>query len=225
MRRIIAPLASPQTCHRMSGQSERLAARARRGDRVARTRLVEDHMGLVRWVALRYRNRGLPPEDLVQEGAIGLLTAIDEFDPSRGAAFSTYAFWRIRAAITHALTARGQLIRVPRTVIEPARRPRIVSLDQPTPHGTPPSDLVSRDASASPETHAVEREQARLLREALSNLRTRKQTIVARHFGLTGRAETLGEIAHDLHLSTERTRAIKDDALRELAAELEAIAG
>src|SRR5579862_5542767 len=51
-----------------SGHSERLAARARRGDRVARTALVEEHMGLVRSIAFRYRNLGIPVEDLVQEG-------------------------------------------------------------------------------------------------------------------------------------------------------------
>ena len=68
----------------VSGHSERLAARARRGDRIARATLVEEHMGLVRSVAFRYRDLGLPFDDLVQEGAIGLLAAIDDYDPSRG---------------------------------------------------------------------------------------------------------------------------------------------
>jgi len=117
--------ATPTTARaHLAGHSERLAARARKGDRIARTRLVEEHMGLVRSVAFRYGNLGLPVEDLVQEGAIGLLTAIDDYDPSRGAAFSTYAFWRVRAAVTHALTAQGQLIRVPRPVLRCLRPAR-----------------------------------------------------------------------------------------------------
>lgn len=253
--------ATGRASHEISGHSERLAARARRGDRVARTRLVEEHMGLVRSVALRYRDLGLPADDLVQEGAIGLLSAIDNYDPSQGASFSTYAFWRVRAAITHALTARGQLIRVPRPVLERRREvarvreglrtagreptvtelaavtslpaadvvealapPRVASLDQPTAAGALLGDLVADDCVASPEARAVDHERARALRTALARLRGRKQIIVNRHFGLTGKAETLNDIAADLHLSPERTRALKDEALRELAADLEAAA-
>ena len=243
------------------GRSEQLAARARRGDRAARAKLVEEHMGLVRSVASRYRDLGLPAEDLVQEGAIGLLTAIDDYDSNRGASFSTYAFWRARAAITHALTAQGQLIRVPRPVLERRRevararaglrtvgheptvdelaeattlprddviealtRSRVASLEQPTRDGPVLAELVAGDA-ALPEEQAVEHERARALRNALLHLCGRKRAIVKRHFGLTGEPETLTDIAGDLHLSPERTRALKDEALRELAAELEPAAG
>jgi RNA polymerase primary sigma factor len=78
-------------------------------------------MGLVRSIAGRYRELGLPVEDLVQEGAIGLLEAIDRYDPTNGAAFSTYAFWRVRQSITHALTDRGRLLRLPKDVLERRR--------------------------------------------------------------------------------------------------------
>ena len=255
---------APARAH-AAGHSERLAARARKGDRVARTRLVEEHMGLVRSVAFRYRDLGLPLEDLVQEGAIGLLTAIDEYDASRGATFSTYAFWRVRAAVTHALTAHGQLIRVPRPVLERRREvarassrlaaagreptlaqlaaatelsqrdvaaalaPRTVgSLDQQVAHGTALGESLASNASEwpGPEPQAVEHERARAVRAALGRLRGRKRTIVSRHFGLDGEPETLTEIAEDLNLSPERTRALKDEALRELAGALApAVAG
>lgn len=242
----------------VSGHSERLATRARRGDRIARTRLVEEHMGLVRSIAFRYRDLGLPVEDLVQEGAIGLLSAIDDYDASRGASFSTHAFWRVRAAVTHALTARGQLVRLPRPVLERRRgvahaRERLVSaggeptlsqlaeatalsrrelaealaaggvasLDQPAANGRTLGELVSSDSAGSPERRLVAHEQVLALRDAVHHLRGRKRTIVSRHFGLAGQAETLTEIANDLRLSPERTRALKDEALRELAAELE----
>jgi RNA polymerase sigma factor (sigma-70 family) len=214
-------------------------------------------MGLVRSVACRYRALGLPVEDLVQEGAIGLLTAIDEYDPSRGASFSTYAFWRVRAAVTHALTAHAHLIRVPRPVLERRRevaraRSRlaaagheptvdqlaemtklspsavadalvpatVASLDQQTNDGTPLGELITSDPADRPEAQAVDHEQARAVRAALLHLHARKRTIVSRHFGLGGEPETLSEIAVDLHLSPERTRALKDEALRELAGEL-----
>ena len=104
------------------GQPElRLIERARSGDRGARRRLVEGHMGLVRSLARRYRDMGLPVEDLVQEGAIGLLEAIEHFDPLRGASFSTYAYWRVRRAMTHALTDHGRLLRLPKSVLERRR--------------------------------------------------------------------------------------------------------
>lgn len=110
----------PQT-RQVRGHAERLAARARRGDTEACRLLVEEHMPLVRSIAGRYRDLGLPFEDLTQEGAIGLLRAVDEYDPDRGTTFSTYAFWRARSAITHALTARGHVVRLPRSVMERRR--------------------------------------------------------------------------------------------------------
>jgi RNA polymerase primary sigma factor len=224
---------------------------------VARTKLVEEHMGLVRSVAFRYRGRGLPVEDLVQEGAIGLLTAIEDYDAGRGASFATYAFWRVRAAVTHALTAEGQLVRVPRPVLERRRQVRrlreslaatgreptayelaaaaelsveeiadaltprsATSLDQPTPDGRTLGERVRGDAGSWPEAQALDHEQEHALHGALRDLRGRKRTIISRHFGLTGNAEPLTDIADDLRLSPERTRALKDEALRELATKL-----
>lgn len=110
---------------RGSGDPDRrdveLVARARRGDRDARRSLVEEHLGLVRALARRYRDLGLPVEDLAQEGVIGVLQAIDRFDPDGGASFSSYAFWRARQAITHALTDHGRLLRLPKDVVERRR--------------------------------------------------------------------------------------------------------
>jgi RNA polymerase primary sigma factor len=116
-----APARTPDNPRHVRGHAERLAARARRGDTDARRLLVEEHMPLVRSIACRYRDLGLPFEDLTQEGAIGLLRAVDEYDPDRGTTFSTYAFWRARSAITHALTARGHVVRLPRPVMERRR--------------------------------------------------------------------------------------------------------
>jgi RNA polymerase primary sigma factor len=64
---------------------------------------------------------GLPIDDLAQEGAIGLLEAIDRFDPEKGASFSTYAFWRVRQSITHALTEHGRVLRLPKEILERRR--------------------------------------------------------------------------------------------------------
>jgi RNA polymerase primary sigma factor len=124
-----------------SHREKQLLAETRRGDHEARDRLVEEHMGLVRSVARRYRELGLPFEDLVQEGAIGLLEAIERFDPDNGAKFSTYAYWRIRQAVTHALTAHGRLLHLPKGVLE--RRRAIWEATEALVDGGPPPTALA----------------------------------------------------------------------------------
>jgi len=82
----------------------------------ARAAFVAANRGLVHTVAARYQHRGLPLDDLVQEGAVGLLRAIDLFDPARGYKFSTYAVWWIRQAIRRALAVQVPLTHVPLNV-------------------------------------------------------------------------------------------------------------
>ena len=98
-----------------------LVQRAQHGDRHARERLVVRHLDEVRSIARRYRNLGLPVDDLVQEGALGLLDSIDQFDASRGPAFDVYARFRIRRAIRNALTAKSRVIRLPKQIVERRR--------------------------------------------------------------------------------------------------------
>jgi RNA polymerase primary sigma factor len=90
-----------------------LSRRARAGDQRARKKLVERNLRLVIPVAKRYRGMGLPFEDLIQEGNIGLMKAVERFDPERGFRFSTYATWWIRQAIGRAVADKGRTIRVP----------------------------------------------------------------------------------------------------------------
>ena len=99
----------------------RLLRAAQRGDRRSREQLVTAYLGLVRSVAKRYRELGLPFDDLVQEGSVGLLEAIDRFDPSRGTPFDGYARFRIRRAIRNALTDQARLIRLPKHVVQRRR--------------------------------------------------------------------------------------------------------
>src|SRR5215210_4451898 len=90
-----------------------LSKRAKAGDRKARERLIEKNLRLVVSVAKKYRNQGLPFGDLIQAGNIGLMKAVEKFDPDRGFRFSTYDTWWIRQAVQRAVADTGRTIRGP----------------------------------------------------------------------------------------------------------------
>jgi RNA polymerase primary sigma factor len=100
------PLLSPE-------EEYRVAQRAARGDPQARERLITSNLRLVVSIAAQYRDLGVPLLDLIQEGNIGLITAVERFDPSRGYKFSTYATWWIRQAIMRSLVKHLRMIAVP----------------------------------------------------------------------------------------------------------------
>jgi RNA polymerase sigma factor (sigma-70 family) len=103
-------------------EEKSLGRKALDGDPWARQAMIEANLRLVVRLACRFVNRGLPLMDLIEEGNLGLIRAVERFDPDRGCRFSTYAAWWIRQSIQRALVRHGRTVRLPIRVHEDIRR-------------------------------------------------------------------------------------------------------
>jgi RNA polymerase primary sigma factor len=101
-----------------------LSRRAHEGDEQARKQLIKSNLRLVISIAKKYRGRGVPFEDLIQEGNAGLIRAVEKFDPEMGNRFSTYATWWIRQAVTRAIADQARTVRLPAHVVDSLYRQR-----------------------------------------------------------------------------------------------------
>jgi len=98
----------------LSAEEEvKLGRRVQKGDERARSRMIESNLRLVVKISRRYINRGLPFLDVIEEGNLGLIRAVEKFDPERGFRFSTYATWWIRQTIERAIMNQTRTIRLP----------------------------------------------------------------------------------------------------------------
>ena len=127
------PLLTPQ-------DEIRLAAQIRKGDKEARSLMIRSNLRLVVKIAHDYNNLGLPLLDLISEGNIGLMKAVERFDPKKGGKLSTYGAWWIKQSIKRALANQSKTIRLPVHLVDKISKMRRVSLQMSEELGRDPTD-------------------------------------------------------------------------------------
>jgi len=184
-----------------AADEKRLAEAIARGDALARDHMVRANLRLVVSIARGYANRGLPLPDLIEEGNLGLLRAVEGFDPKVGTRFSTYASYWIKQSIKRALINSGKTIRIPAYMVELLSKWRRASARLVDTHGRTPT----------PE------EIARMLGLARKKLPIIKKAIhVHQAVPQTEQAEgwSLGELLHDENAKCPAEVLLDDDTLR-----------
>ena len=172
----------------------------------ARNELIERHLPLVRAVARRFTDRGEPLEDLVQVGSVGLIKAVDRYDPGRGSSFAAYAIPTILGEIRRHLRDSAHLLRAPRAPREEA------------PLRSVPLDLEARAARDPAAERRLELGEERvLLEQGLRTLARRERRIVRlRYFGGLSQRR----IAAELGLSQVHVSRLLEQSLGKLRAEI-----
>jgi RNA polymerase primary sigma factor len=215
-------------------QSENLTKRQR--DEINQE-ILEGNLRFVITVAKQYQNQGLDFPDLIAEGNLGLLKAIQNFDWSKNLRFISYAVWWVKQSILQSLNDNARTIRLPVNVVQDLQRakkeveskggklderfemlPSIIDLDMNiNEEGDTLIDIIKNEDADMPDAAFNNKDVLKNeLISLLGILDEREKTIILDYFGLSGTPRTLEDIGSDFNLTKERVRQIKEKALRKL---------
>jgi RNA polymerase primary sigma factor len=221
----------------LTREEERVCAEAaKKGDSKSKEKLITSNLRFVVSIAVKYQNLGLPLMDLINEGNMGLIRAVDKFDVNRGFKFISYARWWIRHFILKAIFEQSTSIKLPlkfasqlsgqdeeeeSEVVKRLKQVyRPVSLDQRLSDDSNSDtmvDLVDDSRTELPERMMEEKNLREIIDQAVDKLKPIEQDVIRRHFGLNGRQPlTLKEIGEKYNLTKERIRQIEHAALDKL---------
>lgn len=235
-----------------------LAKLIRKGDNAAREQMIKANLRLVVKIAHDYDGMGLPLLDMINEGNMGLMRAVERFDPRKGAKLSTYAAWWIKQSIKRAIANQGKTIRVPVHLVDRIAKMRRVSLQLQEELGREPTDKelaesmgmtrrrvtelwaashrptsldapmgeddettfaekVRDETMLTADSDVIRKQTHNMLREFVTHLDPREETIIRYRFGLDGGPErTLEEVGVRFGVTRERIRQIQNVALAKL---------
>ena len=199
--------------------------------------LLEGNLRFVITVAKQYQNQGLDLPDLVAEGNMGLIKAIENFDWTKKLRFISYAVWWIRQSILQSLNENARTIRLPVNVVQEYQKakkefekngvempekfaslPSTLELDRNiNDEGDTLLDIIANEDSMRPDHSFHTKDMLKdKLYSIMKNLDEREKVIIEDYFGMSGTARTLEDIGNDFNLTKERVRQIKEKALRKL---------